>query len=45
MERKSEAERADKLQQEAYAKTVEDVEKGMKPPEKAHLVNEKLDQP
>ena len=41
----SEVERANKLQQEAYAKTVEDVEKGMKPPEKAHLVNEKLDEP
>jgi len=41
----SEVERANKLQQEAYVKTVQDVEKGMKPPEKAHLVNEKLDEP
>ena len=43
--RQSAAEIASKLQQEAYAKTVEDVEKGMKPPEKAHLINEKLDEP
>ena len=43
--RPSEAEVASKLQQEAYAKTVEDVEKAMKPPEKAHLINEKLDEP
>ncbi len=43
--RQAEVERANKLQEEAYAKTVEDVEKGMKPPEKAHLVNEKIDEP
>ena len=43
--RKPEAERASEVQQEAYEKTVEEVEKGMKPPEKAHLVNEKLDEP
>lgn len=43
--RQAEVERANKLQEEAYAKTVEDVERGMKPPEKAHLVNEKIDEP
>lgn len=41
----SEAEQVKKVQEEAYAKAVEDVEKGMKPPEKAHLVHEKLDEP
>ena len=43
--RQSDAEREINAQQEAYAKTVKDVEKGMKPPEKAHLGNEKLEDP
>lgn len=41
----AETEKASRVQEEAYAKTVEDVEKGLKPPEKVHLEKGKQEDP